>query len=118
MDFSPMGRKKKRTLNDILQISGYHNNIPVISGLFYLINTHGIMLTDILIVLDKQNMVIDWFNLCDDAILLNFPINRLKAMIKESLQDTKYAQNYDRVYSTIEKYLEEKGTLNTDALDN
>ena len=86
----------------MLKYSGKtEDGLLVVSGIFPLIDTHGIQLSTIVQYFKQLDLLVDWCDFYMNAILSNWKIRSILAKIKETILDLYDKDYYEQVSSRL-----------------
>lgn len=99
-----MGRKKIKTFINGETVDGN----PVIKGVYHFVSTYGLPLVEFLYEAEEQNMVVDWVDYYDTALIKGMKSDRILTQVESAVREV-YGETYcSTVMKLFELYIRTK----------
>ena len=98
------GRKKIKTFINGETVDGN----PVITGVFHFVSTYGFPLVEFLYEAQKENMIVDWVDYYETALLKDMKSDRILTQVESAVLEV-YGKTYcSAVMELFELYISTK----------
>ena len=85
----------------------------VVSGLFKIVETYGIPLTDALIVLKESDLVVDWIDYYESAVKSGMKSDRILERLKYNIGDASCAEHSVYVIKALKYHINRRDYKDT-----